>query len=139
MTEAELKTIEERLATTLPDGYRAIVRDYPFSPDSIGTEDMLLDSAEAVIDLNTAGAEVDGVAAPFFIGSDLGEEWYFLDASRADSPVSVYRLETGEHQVLDGTMEEYLDRIRAADAEIAADEKVAAERRRSKKWWEFWK
>jgi hypothetical protein len=139
VTDADLSIIEERLAVTLPEIYRATVRDYPFSSDSIGAECMLLDSAAAVVELNEVGLEIDGVTSPFFIGSDLSEEWYFLDVSRAESPVYVYQLEAGEHQVLDETMGQYLDRIRVADAEIEADRRAAEERDRNKKWWEFWK
>ncbi len=138
VTDAELKTIEECLTVALPEAYRATLRDYPFPSESFGAESMLLNSAESVIEFNTEGAEIDGVVSPIFIGSDLGEEWYFLDASRTDSPVFVYQLETGEHQVLDTTLERFLDRIRAVGEEIEADEKAEEERRLNKKWWEFW-
>jgi len=53
--------------------------------------------------------------------------------------VYVFELEAGKHRVLDTKLEQFLDRIRAADAEIEAEEKAAEERRLDKKWWEFWK
>lgn len=139
MTDAELEVIEEHLAVVLPKAYRATVRDYPLPANSFGVEGMLLNSPEAVIELNAAGAEIDGVVSPFFIGSDLGEEWYFLDASMPNSPVYVYQLESGEHRVLDATLGQFLDRIRKVDSEIEADEKAEKDRRLNKKWWEFWK
>ena len=139
MTESDLKTIEERLSITLPCAYRATMLHYPLPPDSFGPEDMLLDTVEELLELNMDGLAIDGVPSPFFIGSDRGEECYFLDASRADSPVYVYQLEIGKHQVLDATMEQYIDRIRRRDAEAAADDAAAEMRHLNRKWWEFWK
>ncbi|MBK7670723.1 MAG: SMI1/KNR4 family protein [bacterium] len=139
MTESDLQTIEERLSITLPGAYRATMLHYSLPPESFGTEAMLPDTVEAILDLNMDDMAMNGVLSPFFIGSDLGEECYFLDASRADSPVYVYQLETGKHQVLDATMEQYVDRIRRDDAEAAADDAAAEMRHLNRKWWEFWK
>ena len=139
MTTADLQAIEDRLNIKLPGSYRAIMAAYPFSPDSFAAEAMLLDEVDAVVDLNSAGVVIQGVSRPFFIGSDLGEEWYFLDPADNESPVFVYELETGEHRVLDPSLEKYCDRVRAMEREIEAEEKAEMDRKPGKKWWAFWK
>ena len=80
---------------------------------------MLPNRPSDVIDLNEAGARVVDIKRPFFIGSDGGEEWYFVDASEPDSAVYVYELETGRHRALVASWAAYLGCIRDAHAEIA--------------------
>ena len=139
MTTADLDRIEAELSVSLPAAYRTVMLDHPLPPDSFGAEFMLPDDAETLIELNRAGVVLDGVAAPFFIGSDGGEEWYFVDLSAPASGVFMHRLETGGHERLDADLDGYLARIRAMEAEMAAEEQAAAERRGTRKWWEFWK
>jgi hypothetical protein len=100
---------------------------------------MLPNRARDVIDLNKAGAIVVGIERPFFVGSDGGEEWYFVEASKPESAVYVYELETGRHRVLVGSWAAYLDHIRETHAEIAVDEEAARQRRLTRRWWEFLK
>jgi len=136
VTEAELGEIEARLAFPLPASFRSTALSYPFPPDSFADEFMLPNRPRDVIDLNKAGAAVADIDRPFFVGSDGGEEWYFVDASQPESPVYVYELETGRHRVLVGSWAAYLDHIRDAHAEIEADDEAARQRKLSKRWWE---
>ena len=139
MTEAELRLIEERLGYSLPEEYNSTVLNYPFAADSFANEFMLLDNVDAVVELNEAGVEIGDVERPFFVGSDGGEEWFFIDASKEESPVFVFQLESGKHHIRAGTWGGYLEEIRTAHAEIEADEEAARQRKLTKQWWEFWK
>ena len=139
MTDADLGDIEARLGFPLPAAFRSTVLSYPFSPGSFADEFMLPNRSRDVMDLNEIGVAIVGVERPFFIGSDGGEERYFVDASRSESPVYVFELETGHHRVLVASWADYLDHIRDTDAEIAADEAVAKQRELTSRWWKFWK
>jgi hypothetical protein len=139
MTEADLSEIEARLGFPLPAAFRATALSYPFPPDSFAAEFMLPNSASDFIGLNESAVTVRGVTRPFFIGDDGGEERYFLDAAKPDSPVYVYELETGQHRVLVPSWPAYLDHIRAAHAEIAADEEATRQRKLTRRWWQLWK
>ena len=139
MTEQDLQALESHLGSPLPAFYRATLSDYPFDPDSCAAEYLLPDNSQFVIELNSSGLLLDGVEKPFFIGSDGGEESYFIDASKADSGVYVYDVETGEHRQLVPEWQGFLDHIRSIHAEVAADEEAMRLSKLNKKWWEFWK
>ena len=98
MTEADLAKIEECVGFPLPSAFGATVLSYPFAAGSFADEFMLPNRPAALIDLNGARTKIAGRSRPFFVGSDGGEEWYFVDASRPDSPVYVFELETGRHR-----------------------------------------
>ena len=134
MNEADLGEIEALLGFPLPMAFRSTALSYPFLPDSFADEFMLPNRPSEVVDLNQTGVAIDGVGRPFFIGSDGGEERYFVDASKPESPVYVYELETGRHRVLVASWSDYLDQIRGTHAEIAADESAARQRKLTKRW-----
>lgn len=123
---------------TLPASYRATVLSYPFEPDSFADEVMLPNRLDAVIDLSGAKFSSPEIGKPFFIGSDGGEEMYFVDASKPDSGVLVYEMKTGKHRSLVPTCAAYLDHIHTIHAEIVADEEADRQRKLNKKWWQFW-
>ena len=139
MTEADLAGIEASVGFPLPSAFRATVLSYPFAPDSFADEFMLPNRPSALIDLNGAREAIAGVSRPFFVGSDGGEESYFVDASRSDSPVYVFELETGRHRILVPSWAEYLGRIGETHAEIESDQALLSKRKLERRWWEFWK
>ena len=139
MTESELAEVESWLGFSVPANYRSTLTNYPFPSDSYAEEFMLPNDPRSVIELNDLGVEVRSIEQPFFIGSDGGEDHYFVDAADADSPVYVFELETGKHRELVGSWTDYLQHIRGIHDEIAADEESERERKRTKRWWEFWK
>jgi hypothetical protein len=139
MTDQEFQSIEKHVGSPLPASYRATLSSYPFAPDSFAAEFMLPNDPKAVIELNSAEMSSPDIGKPFFIGSDGGEEWFFVDASKEDSGVFVFELETGKHRPLVPNWTAFLDHIQAEHAEIAADEEAMRQRRLNKKWWEFWK
>ncbi len=139
MTDQELQAIEKHIGYSLPEYYRATSSNYPFPLDSFADEFMLLNAPEVIIELNSAEISPPGIGKPFFIGSDGGEESYFVDTSKDDSGVFVFGLETGNCHLLVPSWTAFLDHIRAEHAEIAADEEVMRQCKLNKKWWEFWK
>lgn len=140
MTQSELEEIEQRLGLSLPAEYRTTMLSYPFTAGSFADECMLPNRPTAVLDLNEARVPLPAsVARPFFVGSDGGEESYFVDAARLDSPVFVFELETGRHRIQAASWVAYLQGIRDTLVEIAVDEQAERERRLTKRWWEFWK
>jgi len=138
MTEIDLKRIEKELGFAVPDYYRATMLNYPFGTDSFADDCMLPSRPDRVIELVGVDSHFDGIEQPFFVGTDGGEEWYFVDSSKPDSGVFVFQLETGKHESLSPSWNAYLEHIRAIDAEGAADEAAELERKRNKKWWQFW-
>lgn len=139
MTEPDLQQIEAALGFTLPASYRGTVLSYPFAAGSFADEFMLPNRPQAVIDLGGVDFVAPGIDRPFFLGSDGGEELYFMDASKPDSGVYVLELETGKHRVLSPSWAAYLAHLQATHAEIAGDEEAERQRAKEKKWWQFWR
>jgi len=139
MTDQDFQSIGKHLGFPIPAYYRATMSSYPFSADSFAAEFMLPDDPEQVIDLNEIHISSPEVSKPFFIGSDGGEERFFVDAAKSDSGVFVFELETGKHRPLTPTWTAFFEHIQAAHAEIEADKKAMEQRKLNKKWWEFWK
>jgi hypothetical protein len=72
------------------------------------------------------------------IGTDGGEEYYYLDLREQSGPVLRFDLETGELSVFCDSFEHYVWRCREIDNAIEKDEREAAERAERRKWWQFW-
>jgi hypothetical protein len=138
MTANDLQQIQDHVGFQLPLYYRETLLNYPFKHDSFAEEFMLPNCHQAVKDLNDASISIGSGIQAFFIGSDGGEEQYFVDASTQESGVFVFDLETGEHRNLSPSWSSFLDHIHSTHTEIEEDEKAEEARRNSKKWWQFW-
>jgi hypothetical protein len=149
MTIANIQRIEQALSVKLPEQYSQLLVDYPFSEDSFGTTCMVIRDADALIDLNRGRSahfmihHREGRWVPqknhFMIGSDGGEEQFYLDLDDPGGAVLKFDLETGELTPYARDIAEFKERIYQIDRDIDADEKRAEERRRNARWWEFWK
>jgi cell wall assembly regulator SMI1 len=139
MTEADIKQIETALGVSLPPFYTATMRGYPFPQGSSADELMLVTKLDDVLRENSHPGNYPGIAEPFIIGSDGGEEVYLIDLAASQSQVFVYDVEKGAHSVKANTWPEYLGQVQAVLDEIAADKRAQAERKANKKWWELWK
>lgn len=149
MTRADIQRVEQALTIKLPSDYQQLLLDYPFSEDSFATACMVIRDAESLIKINQgpdthfAIHHREGRWVPqknhFLIGNDGGEEQYYLDLNDQTSMVFRFDLETGELSPYASGIADYKAKIDEIDCEIDEDEKRVAERKRSAKWWEFWK
>jgi len=137
MKESDIRKIESALNVTLPEFYRATMLTYPFPADSFANEFLLPSDPKSILGHNQHSGEYPVIGKPFVIGSDGGEEMYFVDLATDSSQVFTFDIETGKHttKAADWTM--YLRQIEADLKEIKGDEKLEQERKANKKWWGF--
>jgi hypothetical protein len=151
MNESDITKIESELKINLPDSYRKVLRDYPFEEDSFGYMCMLSNDIMTIIASNKTPSmhaliHIKNIANHpqknknyFWIGSDGGEEEYYLDISHEFGAIYEYDLETGKITEYAQNLNRYIEQIHEIDREIYEDERKEKERRRNAKWWEFWK
>jgi hypothetical protein len=149
MTPTDLDRIEKVLGVSLPDVYRSTMQSYPFDSDDFPYGCMLPDNAEWVINANR-GPDTHfmlhhrkGRWVPsrdhLLIGTDGGEEYYYIDLQRDPPPVMRFDLESGELSMFCDNLNRYLSMCRGVDAKIAEGERQATEGGTKQKWWQFWK
>jgi len=139
VTESEISKIEESFNLSLPEFYRSTMLSYPFSADSFAEEFLLPNNPQSILEYNQHSGEYTGIEKPFVIGSDGGEEMYFIDLASDSSQVFSFDMEAGKHNVKAKDWSDYLSQIEADLKEIEEDERAKQERKANKKWWEFWK
>ncbi len=139
MIAADIDAISRQLGVTVPPWYAATMLAYPFPPDSFANECLLPNDASRVIGLNREVSAAVGVAHSFFVGDDGGEELYFVDLDKPDSPVYVFQVETGKQEVKAIDWPTYLAQVHRALADIEADQTAQLDRRSRKRWWHFWR
>jgi hypothetical protein len=131
MTNAELLEIEEELGFELPLFYRttqlACVSRPAVAPQS--RNPMLLDDPQEVLELNRGGIEMSGIGCPFFVGSDGGEKFYFVDATEPMSPVYCCEGEPDYHKIQAWSWSKYLTQIDNATGNSERKDAV------QKRWW----
>jgi hypothetical protein len=79
MTDAELNKIEEELGISLPEFYRSTTINYPFPHDSYVAEFLLVNDPSIILRPWLPDDTFPGIGKPYRIGSDGGEEDYFID------------------------------------------------------------
>jgi hypothetical protein len=91
MDTEQLTEIESTLSITLPDDYRELMLAYPHELEAVAEYELVNDAQQLIaINVNARGygPGIGGWRDSFFItGTDGGEEMFFLDTSRARSPV----------------------------------------------------
>jgi hypothetical protein len=133
ITAEDLDRIEQELGLQLPGDYRSLMLDYPFPADSYTAECLLVNDPEALKEL---AAERDPLPPQsFIVGDDGGEELYFIDLTRASSPVYVFQLETGQVKEASPSLQAYVQACEQTEREINGDEVKRSDR----KWWQFWR
>lgn len=133
MTNAELLGIEEELGFELPLFYKTTMTAHPFPRELDDREPMLLDDPQDVLDLNRGGLEMAGISCAFFVGSDGGEKYFFVDATEPLSPVYSCEGETDYHKIQAWSWARYLTQIHQARRE--QDAEVVKAGSRGNKWW----
>jgi len=139
MNAQDIKTIEAKVGMALPEFYCATMLNYPFPVDSFAAEFLLPNDLARLLSDNEDPGNYPGIDKAFMIGGDGGEERYFIDLASTSSQVFAFDLETGIHTAKATDWQQYLDQIAASLREIEEDERLRAERKANKKWWEFWK
>ena len=137
MTPAALRHIEQTLKVVLPEYYRQTLLDYPFPADSFAAELTLPTEIDAILLNNTRFPPED---QRFVVGSDGGEEVYFILPGESPERVYVHQLETSNDPslVYAHSWAEFLRILTEQEAEIRQDELATEQRKRDTKWWQFW-
>lgn len=136
MESVDIKYIEEQLGIELPDFYVSTMLNYPFSEGSWGAEFSLCNDLRHIIDLNGVFTQDD---KSFSIGSDGGEYYYFIKLN-GEEKVYIFDLEgTDLHMSIEAdSWTEYLMQIEKLHHEFHQEELRKLERKKNKKWWQFW-
>ena len=136
MESTDIKHIEKELGIKLPEFYVSTMLNYPFSDESWGAEFSLCNNPKHVIDLNGVFDKQDEC---FSIGSDGGEFYYFIKLN-ADDKVYIFDLEGSDsHKTVEAkSWNEYLTQIENIHEQFRQEEQTELERKKNKKWWQFW-
>ena len=144
MTPEAFHRIEQAFSVTLPDWYRRQVVEYPFAePD-----DALYSDEESIVRANQELRRDGWFRFPwprefFIIGDDGCGDYWFIVPSTGDKRIFIADHEGGPAPAFDKlgemlvqaeAMEQYVSDTR----EIIRDVAQIRERRRNKKWWQFW-
>jgi hypothetical protein len=141
MTAADIQRIEQALSVKLPADYQHLLVNHPFPDGSSAAACMVIRNAEVLIHVNKnrslhfriMNLQRAGKRVPqphhFLIGSDGGDEQYYLDLLDPGCAVVRFDLETGSMSPYAQGMAEYLAKIEQVDRELAEDGQRAAARR----------
>jgi hypothetical protein len=138
MRPQDLEHIEHALGIRLPTTYRATMLAYPFPLDSWVTELWLLTDPADVIEENR-GASLGWPATHFTIGGDGSGNYYVLDLAREPAPVLEWDHELDLFTELAPDLASWIPVLEQWLAEVEEEERRMAERRRMRKWWQFWR
>jgi hypothetical protein len=141
MTPERIAEVEDALGVTFPKAYRDLLAAYPFPAGSLADECLVLNDAEALISLNRASRDAlsqTPAERPFLIGSDCGEEVYFVDLASPACPVYAFELETWQTRPLAESLSAWTEDVRRDLAAIARDEAAEQERQARRPGIRFW-
>lgn len=124
-TGKDLKEIEKLLNMPLPEYYKSTIINYPFPKGSFAEECLLPYYPDVIIENNEFSFLKNiknTVLKPFCIGSDGGEEVYYIDLNSEKTNVFVYDFETGKSEIYVNSWAEYLRNVERILREIEEDE-----------------
>jgi len=139
----DLDRIERELGIRLPGEYRALVLTYPLGLGPSGPDYELLDDAGEIIAVNRRLREDGFFGMPwpahfFSFGGDGSGNEYYLDLRKEPSPVYFADHEGTLYSEQWPSLDAWLaERIRE-QADFEKEQRRRAERRATKRWWEFW-
>ncbi len=132
MTTSDFQRIERELSISLPSDYRSVMTAYPFPPESFSADCLLPDSVDRLLEISSERQKLPPNS--FIIGDDSADEIYFLDVTRAHSPVFVFDVPSGNVREEFPSFGAYVEDCKETDDELCR----YAERVKSRKWWQFW-
>ncbi len=136
MNSKDIEKIEEELGIQLPGFYLSTMLNYPFSEDSWAAEFSLCNNPKHVIELNEAIQPKGNI---FAIGSDGGEFFYYIKLN-GEEKVYIFDLEgSDKHMSIEAdSWAKYLNQLNTLNIELYQEQLQELERKRNKKWWQFW-
>lgn len=136
MIPSDIKKIERELNLKLPLFYVETMLNYPFPLDSFAAELLLCADVQGILDNNSIFHPDE---KRFAIGSDGGELIYYIKLI-GEEKVYIYDYESSDiHNTVEAeTWSAFLQSMQIQEDAIKADELLEIERRRNKKWWQFW-
>lgn len=136
MSILEIAKIETQLNLKLPQFYVETMLNYPFPLDSFAAELLLCADVQGVLDNNSLFSPEEG---KFVIGGDGGEWTYYIKLN-GEEKVYIYDLERSYmHNAIETeTWNDYIKSMELQEERILQDELLEAERKKHKKWWQFW-
>ena len=136
MSTSDIAKIETQLNLKLPQFYIDTMLNYPFPLDSIAAELFLCADVQGILDNNSIFHQGDKV---FAIGSDGGEFIYYIKLN-GEEKVYIYDYEDSDvnHTVEAETWSDYLKDLLIGMERMKEDELLEIERKKHKKWWQFW-
>jgi hypothetical protein len=123
-TKKDLDKIEKLFNIQLPDYYKSTILNYPF-PKGSCAEEYLLPCYPNLIIENNEPSFLESIkikeTKPFCIGSDGGEEVYYIDLISEKTNVFVYNFERGKSEKYVHSWAEYLKDVDKTLKEIEED------------------
>ncbi len=153
MDNNDISTIEQALDLKLPQEYRQVLFSYPFEAGTDIYDRDLYHRVEAIIEQNKMHRELGffGQKWPehyLVIGNDLFGNLHFMDLTRpegfvffADHEDTTYS-STIEAEEEAASLSEWVKATKEREARVRAEHeqwmRSTAERKRNKRWWQFW-
>ncbi len=136
MSTSDIAKIEDALNFKLPQFYIETMLNYPFPLDSFAAEFLLCTDVQAIIGKNSLFSPEEG---KFAISGDGGELTFYIKLN-GEEKVYIYDLERSSihHTVETETWNDYVKSMQQTEEEILQEELLEIERKKHKKWWQFW-
>jgi hypothetical protein len=149
MKPEDLQRIEEVLGLRLPESYASLILNYPCPENEYIREHELFSDPEKVIRANQEHRKngwfyLDWPGHFFVIGDDGCGDTYFMVIGK-DESVYFADHEAGpsyETHLDDcfssGSVAEHIEEVLETEREFQEEVRRRDERRKNKKWWQFW-
>lgn len=111
--QESIEKIEKDLEISLPNDYKKNLVNFPFPKGSYAS-DLFANDVDFILEVNKMDwSHVDfGSIKPFFIGTDGGEETYFINTLDNKSPVYSYSIETNKYSKIYDSVNDFIIEIK---------------------------
>ncbi len=120
-TREDIDKIEKLLGIVLPNYYKSTIMNYPFPKNSLADDCLLLYDPELIIKNNDSSfleIIITPKIKPFCIGTDGGEEVYYIDLNCEETKVFAYSRETGKSEIYTTSLADYIKKIEEIIKEV---------------------
>lgn len=146
MNQKDYIEIEQALLLSLPKSYKLIMKDYPFEGYVFLPHiyDELWNDSSTIIEMNKELRE-----SGFFETGEWEDSWlafghdgfgnyWYLDLSEKESKVYLADHEGSMKEIAAHSFQDWVKNQKIQYDEWEAELKVKNDRKKSKKWWQFW-